>query len=71
MELVSAVGKIKKKNNNNTTHHSVGLENLQKRIKIMNEKYDMGFSLRITDLREMGINGSGTRVVLQFNLINV
>ena len=62
--------RLKEKNNNNTTHHSVGLENLQKRIKIMNEKYDMGFSLRITDLREMGINGSGTRVVLQFNLIN-
>ncbi|MFL5811569.1 MAG: histidine kinase, partial [Flavisolibacter sp.] len=52
------------------THQSVGLENLQKRIKIMNEKYDMGCSLVITDLKEKGINGSGTRVVLQFNLIN-
>jgi len=60
--------KLKEKSNGN--HHSLGLENLQKRIKIMNEKYDMGFSLRITDLREIGINGSGTRVVLQFNSIN-
>ncbi len=52
-------------------HQSVGLENLQKRIKIMNEKYDMGCSLEITDLNEIGKNGSGTKVVLQFNMINV
>lgn len=52
-------------------HQSLGLENLQKRIKIMNEKYDMDCKLIIKDLGENGRNGSGTRVVLQFNLINV
>lgn len=51
-------------------HNSMGLENLQKRIKIMNEKYDMNCSLNITDLNENGHNGSGTRVELEFNIIN-
>ena len=60
----------KLKEKSKPTHQSVGLENLQKRIKIMNEKYDMGCSLVITDLKEKGINGSGTRVVLELNLIN-
>ena len=60
----------KLKQTNKSPHHSVGLENLQKRIKIMNEKYDMGCSLEITDLKESGKNRNGTRVTLQFNLIN-
>jgi LytS/YehU family sensor histidine kinase len=51
-------------------HRSLGLENLQKRIKIMNEKYNTACSLHIMDMKETGINGSGTRVVLEFNLIN-
>ena len=61
----------KLKEKTRATHQSVGLENLQKRIKIMNEKYDMNCSLVITDLKETGNNRSGTRVVLQFNVINV
>ncbi len=61
----------KLKEKNKPTHQPVGLENLRKRIKIMNEKYDMGCSLEITDLKEAGKNGTGTRVVLQFNLITV
>ena len=61
----------KLKEKNKPPHHSVGLENLQKRIKIMNDKYDMDCRLVISDLGENGKNGSGTRVVLQFNLINV
>ncbi|MBE7173927.1 MAG: histidine kinase [Williamsia sp.] len=52
-------------------HRSVGLENLRNRIKIINEKYHTDCSLHITDLKESGINGSGTRAVLQLNLINV
>lgn len=52
-------------------HRSVGLENLQKRIKIMNEKYNTECSLRIIDLKEAGLKPSGTRAVLEFNLINV
>jgi putative methionine-R-sulfoxide reductase with GAF domain len=51
-------------------HQSVGLENLKKRIKIMNEKYDTACSLEIKDLNENGRNGRGTMVVLGFNLIN-
>jgi sensor histidine kinase YesM len=51
-------------------HHSVGLENLRRRLKIMNEKYDMNCSLVITDLKETDKKLSGTRVVLQFNLVN-
>jgi putative methionine-R-sulfoxide reductase with GAF domain len=61
----------KSKDKNDNAHHSIGLENLQKRIKIMNEKYDMGCSLQITDLNGTGKNRSGTKVTLEFNLINV
>ena len=61
----------KLKEKNRPLHHSVGLENLQKRIKIINEKYDTHCSLAITDLKETGKNGSGTKVILQFNVINI
>ncbi len=52
-------------------HQSVGLENLRKRIKIINEKYDTDCSLEIIDLQEAGKDGTGTRVVLRFNVINI
>ena len=52
-------------------HRSLGLENLQKRIKIMNEKYKTAGSLDVTDLSDEDMNRSGTRAVLQLNLINV
>jgi ligand-binding sensor domain-containing protein/putative methionine-R-sulfoxide reductase with GAF domain len=51
-------------------HKSVGLENLHKRIQIMNEKYDTGCSLEIADLKDGDINARGTLVVLRFNVIN-
>lgn len=51
-------------------HNSVGLENLKKRIKIINEKYDTDCSLEIMDLAEESKSRRGTRVVLQLNLIN-
>jgi len=51
------------------THQSVGLSNLRHRIKIMNEKYDAGCSLEISDLSHVPGNGTGTCVVLRFNLI--
>ncbi|HYF33360.1 MAG TPA: histidine kinase [Chitinophagaceae bacterium] len=61
----------KLKEKSKSPHVSVGLENLQKRIKIMNDKYDMDCKLIIRDLHEMENNGhTGTRVVLQFNLVN-
>ena len=61
--------KLKEKTHN--PHRSVGLENLQNRVKIMNEKYDMDCSLTITDLKKIDRKSSGTRVVLRFNMINV
>jgi len=51
------------------THQSVGLSNLRHRIKIMNEKYDAGCSLEISDLSRVPGNGTGTCVVLRFNLL--
>jgi LytS/YehU family sensor histidine kinase len=60
----------KLKEANKSPHQSVGLENLKKRIKIMNEKFDTECSLEITDLNENGMNGHGTKVVLKFNVIN-
>ena len=56
------------KERNNSTHRSVGLENLQKRIKMINEKYNIGCSLEITDLKKE--NKNGTRAVLKFNVTN-
>jgi LytS/YehU family sensor histidine kinase len=56
---------------NRPLHQSVGLENLQKRIKIMNEKYETECSLEITDLKDAGENRMGTRAILKFNVINV
>lgn len=56
---------------NRPFHRSVGLENLQKRIKIMNEKYNLDCSLGIIDLQEVDEHSHGTRVVLQFNVINL
>jgi two-component system LytT family sensor kinase len=51
-------------------HRSVGLENLKKRIRIINEKYDTDCSLHIQDLSELVDQKEGTRAVLQLNLIN-
>ena len=61
----------KLKDEHRPLHRSLGLENLQKRIKIMNEKYKTACSLDVTDLSDEDMNRSGTRAVLQFNLINV
>ncbi len=53
-----------------TTHRPVGIENLRNRIKILNEKYDAGCTLTITDLQEEDPAVTGTRAVLSFLLIN-
>jgi ligand-binding sensor domain-containing protein/putative methionine-R-sulfoxide reductase with GAF domain len=55
---------------NGSVHRSHGLENLQRRIKIMNEKYDTDCSLEIVDLKEIDSERTGTRVTLQLNIIN-
>ena len=51
-------------------HRSVGLENLQKRLNIINEKYNCDCSLQILDVKTTGINGSGTKAILQCNFVN-
>lgn len=51
------------------THRPVGLSNLRNRIKIMNEKYNTGCTLKISDLHELDKNKSGTSAVLCFNII--
>lgn len=53
-----------------TVHRSVGLENLRKRIGIMNEKYQTDCTLTITDLKEAGETGPGTRAVLEMNIVS-
>lgn len=54
---------------NRPMHRSVGLENLQKRIRIMNERNKTGCTLSIIDLKEAGLGECGTRVTLELNLI--
>lgn len=61
----------KLKQTNGSIHHSLGLENLRKRIKIMNEKYDTNCALEIIDLKEIDKSKKGTRVTLKFNIINI
>jgi sensor histidine kinase YesM len=55
---------------NNPSHQSVGLSNLRNRIKIMNEKYDIGCNLEINDLGQADEERSGTSALLYFNIIN-
>lgn len=49
-------------------HRSVGLENLQNRIRIINEKYNVRCRLHLLDLCNEG--GCGTRAVLEMNLLS-
>jgi LytS/YehU family sensor histidine kinase len=55
---------------NNPSHQSVGLSNLRHRIKIMNEKYDIGCNLEISDLGMGDEEKTGTSALLYFNIIN-
>ena len=52
-------------------HRSMGLENLRNRIRIMNEKYKTDCTMEITDLAQSGSGKSGTRVILELNIINL
>ena len=54
---------------NKPAHQSVGLSNLRNRIKIMNEKFDIGCSLEINDLTLTDHEKTGTCAVLSFNTI--
>jgi signal transduction histidine kinase len=55
---------------NRPLHKSVGLSNLQNRIKILNEKYDTGCSLKLFDLQDFDIGRTGSCAVLTFRIIN-
>jgi hypothetical protein len=59
------------KNAQEPLHRSLGLEDLQKRIKIMNGKYDFGEGLHLVDLGDETRILTGTRVVLEFNSVNI
>ncbi|HRE37873.1 MAG TPA: histidine kinase [Chitinophagaceae bacterium] len=56
----------KAKEQHQSNHRSVGLDNLYNRIKILNEKFNAGYSLIITDCSENNENCTGTRVTLKF-----
>jgi putative methionine-R-sulfoxide reductase with GAF domain len=53
-----------------TSHQSVGLDNLRNRIKILNEKFGAGCSLAIRELEDEQAGGRGTKVILEFTVIN-
>jgi ligand-binding sensor domain-containing protein/putative methionine-R-sulfoxide reductase with GAF domain len=55
---------------NRPLHHSVGINNLRNRIKILNEKFDAGCHLKIIDLNDIDRRKTGSRVVLSFRIIN-
>ncbi|MBC7886790.1 MAG: histidine kinase [Ferruginibacter sp.] len=59
----------KLKKTNKPPHQSMGLENLYKRIKILNEKYGIDCRLAVTDLQQDDENKRGTLVLLSFNII--
>ncbi len=61
---------MKEKELHKKKHHSVGLDNLRKRIKILNEKFGTACTLVITDLADEQENKSGTRVTLTFMISN-
>jgi sensor histidine kinase YesM len=50
-------------------HQSVGLGNIRNRIKIMNEKFDAGCTIDLTDMSDLDKSKTGTLVVLRFNII--
>ncbi len=52
---------------NRPLHKSVGLTNLQNRIKLMNEKYNTNCTLEIIDLEDLNNNKTGCCVILRFN----
>lgn len=61
---------LRMKEENKAVHHSVGLDNLRRRIKILNEKFEASCSIAIKDLEDEQAGKTGTRVTLQFKIIN-
>lgn len=61
---------LRVKEHNKVAHHSVGLDNLRRRIKILNDKFETACSITIKDLEDEDPDKTGTRVILQFKIIN-
>ncbi|HKZ67061.1 MAG TPA: histidine kinase, partial [Chitinophagaceae bacterium] len=52
-----------------SVHRSFGIANIHERLALLNEKYNMNCSLKITDKTELPVKkGSGTMAVLQLTL---
>jgi sensor histidine kinase YesM len=59
---------LKNKSSTNI-HHSVGIENINNRIRLLNEKYNLQSSVDIEDKCDMpGYTGTGTIVTLRIPL---
>lgn len=53
------------------THHSLGIENVKERLRVLNEKYKMSCSLTIVDKQQLaGSKDSGTLARLELSIIN-
>ena len=60
---------MKDKAGRQPTHRSLGIESVQERLNVLNEKYNMNSSLQIIDRLELTENkSSGTLVILRFNI---
>jgi ligand-binding sensor domain-containing protein len=59
----------KNKSSLRPAHHSLGIENIQERLTVLNEKYRMSCSLTIKDKSELsGAETKGTLVILKLNI---
>lgn len=60
---------MKDKAGRQPTHRSLGIESVQERLNVLNEKYNMNSSLEIIDRMELaGNKTSGTLVILRLNI---
>jgi ligand-binding sensor domain-containing protein/anti-sigma regulatory factor (Ser/Thr protein kinase) len=50
------------------THRSVGIRNIEERLDVLNEKYNMNCGLTITDKSELGSETTGTLATLRLNI---
>jgi tetratricopeptide (TPR) repeat protein len=51
-------------------HRSFGIENIRRRLNLLNEKYHLDCSLEIKDKSEMDLNDSGTLAILTLPILN-
>lgn len=49
------------------THQSLGIENITERIKLLNDKFKLDYSISITDRSEQAAGVTGTLVTLRFS----